>query len=267
MQGIPLNQFSSGGASASGSAPPPPPPPPPAVAAPAASGGGAAAVFAELNRGEEVTKGLRKVDKSEMTHKNPNLRASSVVPATNNGAASAKRPTKPSKPAALSGKKPSKFALEGNKWTIVRRLLPSTHLIPNLLEKQEYYENEPSLIVDNVEIGHVVYIYGCKNTTIQVKGKVNAINLGSLFVFNVRGYTAHNIRSQLYQDLHSLRVRHLRSVRDKLAFVCTSNYGCSSDDPNRLNRFGSGIPVEGMPRGGDHYSEVQQHQRQSARRR
>lgn len=38
-------------------------------------------MFAELNRGEEVTKGLRKVDKSEMTHKNPALRASSVVPA------------------------------------------------------------------------------------------------------------------------------------------------------------------------------------------
>jgi hypothetical protein len=39
-------------------------------------------VFAELNRGSEVTKGLRKVDKSEMTHKNPALRASSTVPST-----------------------------------------------------------------------------------------------------------------------------------------------------------------------------------------
>ena len=48
----------------------------------AAPAGGAAAVFAELNRGEDVTKGLRKVDKSEMTHKNPALRAGSVVPAS-----------------------------------------------------------------------------------------------------------------------------------------------------------------------------------------
>lgn len=31
-------------------------------------------VFAQLNQGESVTKGLRKVDKSEMTHKNPELR-------------------------------------------------------------------------------------------------------------------------------------------------------------------------------------------------
>jgi hypothetical protein len=52
-----------------------------------APAGGAAAVFAELNRGEDVTKGLRKVDKSEMTHKNPALRAGSVVPASTSSSA------------------------------------------------------------------------------------------------------------------------------------------------------------------------------------
>jgi adenylyl cyclase-associated protein len=76
---------------AAGSAPPPPPPPPPPGPPPppplspapaAGGGGGVAAVFAELNRGSEVTKNLRKVDKSEMTHKNPALRASSTVPST-----------------------------------------------------------------------------------------------------------------------------------------------------------------------------------------
>jgi len=36
-------------------------------------------VFAELNKGEAITAGLKKVDKSQMTHKNPSLRASSVV--------------------------------------------------------------------------------------------------------------------------------------------------------------------------------------------
>ena len=72
-------------ASAAGGAPPPPPPPPPppgALPPASATGGGVAAVFAELNRGEDVTKNLRKVDKSEMTHKNPALRASSTVPTT-----------------------------------------------------------------------------------------------------------------------------------------------------------------------------------------
>ena len=51
-----------------------------AVTAPAA--GGVSAVFADLNRGEEVTKHLRKVDKSEMTHKNPALRAGNTVPSS-----------------------------------------------------------------------------------------------------------------------------------------------------------------------------------------
>ena len=37
------------------------------------------AVFAQLNQGEAITAGLRKVDKSKMTHKNPELRASGMV--------------------------------------------------------------------------------------------------------------------------------------------------------------------------------------------
>lgn len=53
---------------------------PPTAPTPAPAAGGVAAVFAELNRGEEVTKGLRKVDRSEMTHKNPSLRAGNTVP-------------------------------------------------------------------------------------------------------------------------------------------------------------------------------------------
>ncbi|KAJ1959044.1 suppressor of rasval19, partial [Dipsacomyces acuminosporus] len=75
-------------AAASGGAPPPPPPPPPPMVtdfedsttsssgAPAQSHG---ALFAELSKGDAVTSGLRKVDKSEMTHKNPSLRAGSTV--------------------------------------------------------------------------------------------------------------------------------------------------------------------------------------------
>ena len=92
MQGITTEQYqaaaAAGSVPAAGAPPPPPPPPPPPIvttpgaAATPSQAGGAAAVFAELNRGEDVTKGLRKVDKSEMTHKNPALRASSVVPAS-----------------------------------------------------------------------------------------------------------------------------------------------------------------------------------------
>lgn len=134
--------------------------PPPQVGSPfspAAPAGGVAAVFADLNRGADVTKGLRKVDKSEMTHKNPALRAGSVVPASSG--VGAKKPVKPTKPQALMGKKPTKFALEGNKWII------------------EYQENESALEVANAEITQVINLFACKNTTVIIKGKVNAVTL------------------------------------------------------------------------------------------
>ncbi len=47
----------------------------PAAAAPGGGGG----FLAQLNQGAAVTSGLKKVDASEMTHKNPALRAGSVV--------------------------------------------------------------------------------------------------------------------------------------------------------------------------------------------
>lgn len=72
---------------ASSGAPPPPPPSGPApvfdvsdVAEKPATDS-RAGLFAALNKGDSVTSGLKKVDKSLMTHKNPELRASSVVPA------------------------------------------------------------------------------------------------------------------------------------------------------------------------------------------
>ncbi|CAE6369052.1 unnamed protein product [Rhizoctonia solani] len=151
--------------SAAGAPPPPPPPPPaaappppPPAAAPAASAvPDTSAVFAQINQGADITKGLRKVNKEEMTHKNPALRASGTVPTTSGPGP--RRPSKPAKPAALQTKKPPKMELSGNKWTI------------------ENYENDSSVIVENTELSHVVNIFNCKNTTIQVKGKINGVVL------------------------------------------------------------------------------------------
>ncbi|CAA7265404.1 unnamed protein product [Cyclocybe aegerita] len=165
-KGVTVEQYkASANTSAGAGAPPPPPPPPPAPPAPvpgisaAAPAAGAAAVFAQINRGEDVTKGLRKVDKSEMTHKNPALRAGSVVPAsTTSPSPPGKKPIKPSKPSALAGKKPPKFILDGTKW---------------LIEHQEH----ETLTVDNVEINHSVNIFGCKGATVVITGKVNAVNI------------------------------------------------------------------------------------------
>lgn len=122
--------------SAGGPAPPPPPgPPPPPLrfddapkAAPAADAGGLGAVFNELNKGSDVTKGLKKVTADQMTHKNPSLRAGATVPTRSDSSSSVtsasrgKSPAPPGKkpkPEAMRTKKPPVKKLDGNKWIIV----------------------------------------------------------------------------------------------------------------------------------------------------
>jgi adenylyl cyclase-associated protein len=75
------------------------------------------------------------------------------------------------------GKKPAKFALEGNKWAIVRVLNIHHYRIDSGYRLQEYQENEAALTVDKAEISHVVNLFGCKNSTILIKGKVNAVTI------------------------------------------------------------------------------------------
>jgi adenylyl cyclase-associated protein len=120
---------------AAGGPPPPPPPGPPPPprrfdepkAAPASDKGGLGAVFSELNKGEAVTKGLRKVNADQMTHKNPSLRAGATVPTRSDSQSSvssisrAKSPApgKKPKPESMRTKKPPVKKLDGNKWYIV----------------------------------------------------------------------------------------------------------------------------------------------------
>ncbi|KAG2182162.1 hypothetical protein INT43_007089 [Umbelopsis isabellina] len=146
--------------------PPPPPPPPPVMtefdeapqkSAPAPATTGASAIFAELNKGESVTSGLKKVDKSQMTHKNPSLRAGSTV---SEDSVKKQRPPTPSKPGKYVLKKPAVTELQGNKWVV------------------EGHEGSNDITIEG-EINHAVYIYGCKNSTIRIKGKVNAVTMDS----------------------------------------------------------------------------------------
>jgi adenylyl cyclase-associated protein len=124
---------------ASTGAPPPPPPPPPGppppparfdaapAPPPAKDAGGLDAVFSELNKGEAVTKGLRKVNPDQMTHKNPSLRAGATVPTRSDSQSSVSSisrgkspaPGKKPKPESMRTKKPPVKRLEGNKWIIV----------------------------------------------------------------------------------------------------------------------------------------------------
>jgi hypothetical protein len=102
-----------------------PPPPPPKGGAPAGDMG---AVFEQLNKGESVTAGLRKVDPSQMTHKNPSLRSSGTVPERKGSDSSISRskspapPGKKPKPESMRTKKPPRKELDGNKWIIVRHI-------------------------------------------------------------------------------------------------------------------------------------------------
>jgi len=109
-----------------GGPPGPPPPPPPAgffkeaaaAAAPGGGGGGgAAALFAELNAlgaAGAATANLKKVQREQMTHKNPALRASSVVPDKARPAAAGA----PAGARAPAAKKPPSTTQNGNKWFI-----------------------------------------------------------------------------------------------------------------------------------------------------
>eukprot|EP00051_Salpingoeca_urceolata_P009651 m.117257 g.117257 ORF g.117257 m.117257 type:complete len:196 (-) comp16395_c0_seq7:135-722(-) len=89
-----------------------------------------------------------------MTHKNPELRASSVVPAS---AAKPKAASSAPKYGGAAAKKDPVLMLDGKKW------------------KVEFQEGNREIVIDDVELSHTVYIYKCNNSTIQIKGKVNSI--------------------------------------------------------------------------------------------
>ena len=159
-------------ASGGSAAPPPPPPPPPASlydtserSDPSATqdSGGMQAVFADLNKGEGITSGLKKVDKSEMTHKNPALRQAG-------GAGAPKKPLPPKKPNSLSSapslspvsaKPPKKDLVDGSKWIIENFNSDSV--------------SEP--IVIDVDMSQSVFIGNCEDVTVILKGKANAVSV------------------------------------------------------------------------------------------
>jgi adenylyl cyclase-associated protein len=169
--------------------PPPGPPPPPArfddapKPTPTPAAGGLDAVFSELNKGEAVTMGLRKVNADQMTHKNPSLRAGSTVPTRSDSQSSvssisrAKSPApgKKPKPESMRTKKPPVKKLDGNKWIIVSVIDDLVEAV--LIWSQENYDNEAQPVEIEASISHSILISRCNKTTIIVKGKINAISV------------------------------------------------------------------------------------------
>ena len=159
--------------SAGGPPPPPPagvppPPPPPPAPTPEIAGDSRddakAELFASLNRGTEITKGLRKVTDDMKTYKNPKLREGPPpYKVTNQGPKPYSKPsvTTPAKHAPVVVEKPPVFELQNKKWII------------------EYQKGNKNLVIDKTELKQTVYVFKCTDSTVTVKGKVNSIILDS----------------------------------------------------------------------------------------
>jgi adenylyl cyclase-associated protein len=177
IDAVPAYKESASGAGGPPPPPPPPPlpnfenvPPPPGPAPPASKNqaGDMGAVFEQLNRGEAVTAGLKKVDKSQMTHKNPSLRAGATVSEVGRSKSPGPGPTKP-KPASMrqnstasaqsAAKAEGKKELDGNKWYI------------------ENWDSPSQPIEVDVSLAQSLLISKCKNTTIILHGKANAVSI------------------------------------------------------------------------------------------
>jgi len=176
-----LTQIQSRSTTVLGAPPPPPPlpnfdllggqPAPPlpqsadVAASKAPASGDMSSVFEQLNQGSAITSKLRKVDKSEMTHKN---RASSVVPERSNSHASVASstsrgkspiPSKKPNPESMRAKKQPRKQLHGNKWFI------------------EHYENSGEIIELSTKLSHSVLISRCNKSIVKVDNKANAISI------------------------------------------------------------------------------------------
>ncbi|NXA50204.1 CAP1 protein, partial [Nothocercus julius] len=148
-----------------GAAPAPPGPPPPPAPAPACSGAdpsaSRSALFAQINRGEDITSGLRHVSDDMKTHKNPALKnqggpvRSGPKPFTAPKAVCSGNPTTKTSPK----KEPPLLELEGKKWRV------------------ENHENATNLVISDTELKQVAYVFKCTNSTLQVKGKINSITI------------------------------------------------------------------------------------------
>ncbi|KAK6159473.1 hypothetical protein DH2020_006787 [Rehmannia glutinosa] len=136
---------------------PAPPPPPPAslfteTTQPSSSQPkvGMSAVFQEISSGKPVTAGLRKVT-DDMKTKN-RVDRSGVVTA-------AEKENRAGSP-AFSKTGPPKLELQmGRKWVVENQI------------------GRNNLVIDDCDAKQSVYIYGCKNSVLQIQGKVNNITV------------------------------------------------------------------------------------------
>ena len=124
--------------------PAPPPPPPTAPLAADPEKGARSELLESLNKGEDITKGLRKVEDQEKTHKNPELRGEGLVKAPV-GEMEQKRGKVP-----VGVSKPARTELEGKRWNV------------------EYHKNNDNIVIETAELHHSIYVFKCEGSTIKV---------------------------------------------------------------------------------------------------
>lgn len=141
----------------SGRAAPPPPPPPcpePSESSTRPTGPDTKALFAEINRGDAASRGLRKVK----TQKNSEHSAGGVV---SSGVKKTVAPAIPARPDQRKAVEQPKVEQIGNKWNV------------------QYFVGNRDVIVEAKEKKETVYVYKCQDSCVKVKGKVNSIVLDS----------------------------------------------------------------------------------------
>ncbi|KAF9620356.1 hypothetical protein IFM89_011091 [Coptis chinensis] len=139
------------------SAPAPPPPPPASLFSSESSSAsssrpkeGMAAVFQEISSGKPVTQGLRKIT-DDMKTKNHSDRTGVV------GAGG--KETRTSSP-SFSKAGPPKLELQmGRKWVVENQI------------------GRKNLVIDDCDAKQSVYAFGCKDSVLQIQGKVNNITI------------------------------------------------------------------------------------------
>lgn len=213
--------------------PPPPPGPPPVLTdePEAASAPSQHSLFAQLNQGMDITKGLKHVKEEQKTHKNPTLRSQTAAPTK------AKARGKESSPKTTVQKRPPLLELEGKKWRV------------------ENFEQKHDLIIDETELKHVVYVFGCNNSTLQVKGKINSIivdnckKLGLVFENVVGIVEIINCKSIQLQVLGSVPTISINKTEGCQVYLSKDSLNCDivSAKSSEMNIM--------IPEGEDDYKE------------
>jgi len=111
-----------------------------------------------------------------MTHKNPTLREKRASPNLPPKPAALQRSPSGGSATAKVNKPVGKKVLEGNKWIIVYAAL---YIATDAKENFDGERTPIKIEESETDINHSVLIYGVKNSTIQIGGKINTVSMSS----------------------------------------------------------------------------------------